>query len=187
MPTHFTADCGMMNAELRTVFHHSSAFTFPLEGEALSKKRIPSKGKLKPSDCRIRILPLSFLMPLSKCYCNYRMRIQNFRLVYTSVFTQFGRRRCEYQPPEAEAYVTLLCSNSASSLPHSLGCALRNRSALRQNHHYHSALRIPTSAFLAVGLSGLEPLTPALSAQCSNRLSYRPQSIVNGECKIVNY
>ena len=25
-----------------------------------------------------------------------------------------------------------------------------------------------------VGLSGLEPLTPALSAQCSNRLSYRP-------------
>ena len=27
---------------------------------------------------------------------------------------------------------------------------------------------------LPVGLSGLEPLTPALSAQCSNRLSYRP-------------
>ena len=26
-----------------------------------------------------------------------------------------------------------------------------------------------------VGLSGLEPLTPALSAQCSNRLSYRPE------------
>ena len=29
-----------------------------------------------------------------------------------------------------------------------------------------------------VGLSGLEPLTPALSAQCSNRLSYRP--VFNG-------
>jgi hypothetical protein len=28
-----------------------------------------------------------------------------------------------------------------------------------------------------VGLSGLEPLTPALSAQCSNRLSYRPEAI----------
>ena len=28
-----------------------------------------------------------------------------------------------------------------------------------------------------VGLSGLEPLTPALSAQCSNRLSYRPMRI----------
>ena len=27
---------------------------------------------------------------------------------------------------------------------------------------------------ILVGLSGLEPLTPALSAQCSNRLSYRP-------------
>jgi hypothetical protein len=27
-----------------------------------------------------------------------------------------------------------------------------------------------------VGLSGFEPLTPALSAQCSNRLSYRPAS-----------
>ena len=32
----------------------------------------------------------------------------------------------------------------------------------------------PNSTFAAVGLSGLEPLTPALSAQCSNRLSYRP-------------
>ncbi len=28
---------------------------------------------------------------------------------------------------------------------------------------------------LPVGLSGFEPLTPALSAQCSNRLSYRPR------------
>jgi hypothetical protein len=28
--------------------------------------------------------------------------------------------------------------------------------------------------FISVGLSGLEPLTPALSAQCSNLLSYRP-------------
>ena len=27
---------------------------------------------------------------------------------------------------------------------------------------------------VSVGLSGLEPLTPALSAQCSNQLSYRP-------------
>ena len=26
----------------------------------------------------------------------------------------------------------------------------------------------------AVGLTGLEPVTPALSAQCSNHLSYRP-------------
>ena len=30
--------------------------------------------------------------------------------------------------------------------------------------------------FTPVGLSGLEPLTPALSAQCSNLLSYRPFS-----------
>ena len=30
---------------------------------------------------------------------------------------------------------------------------------------------------IKVGLSGLEPLTPALSAQCSNRLSYRPRHI----------
>jgi hypothetical protein len=29
---------------------------------------------------------------------------------------------------------------------------------------------------LPVGLTGLEPVTPALSAQCSNRLSYRPLS-----------
>ena len=35
-----------------------------------------------------------------------------------------------------------------------------------------SVLRQPASS--SVGLSGLEPLTPALSAQCSNRLSHRP-------------
>ena len=28
---------------------------------------------------------------------------------------------------------------------------------------------------LFMGLSGFEPPTPALSAQCSNRLSYRPE------------
>ena len=27
-----------------------------------------------------------------------------------------------------------------------------------------------------VGLTGFEPVTPALSAQCSNQLSYRPSS-----------
>ena len=31
----------------------------------------------------------------------------------------------------------------------------------------------PKSTF-SVGLTGLEPVTPALSAQCSNQLSYRP-------------
>jgi hypothetical protein len=30
-----------------------------------------------------------------------------------------------------------------------------------------------------VGLSGFEPLTPALSAQCSNQLSYRPAEHFN--------
>ena len=42
----------------------------------------------------------------------------------------------------------------------------------------------PSSAYMDVllgrltlmGLSGFEPLTPALSAQCSNQLSYRPES-----------
>jgi hypothetical protein len=40
-----------------------------------------------------------------------------------------------------------------------------------------SARRLPAPAPRAkpVGLSGFEPLTPALSAQCSNRLSYRPK------------
>ena len=28
--------------------------------------------------------------------------------------------------------------------------------------------------FIAVGLTGLEPVTPALSRRCSNQLSYRP-------------
>ena len=32
-----------------------------------------------------------------------------------------------------------------------------------------------------VGLTGLEPVTPALSAQCSNRLSYRPKTLTAKE------
>ena len=39
---------------------------------------------------------------------------------------------------------------------------------------------------ISVGLSGLEPLTPALSAQCSNRLSYRPLSIINAQRSMFN-
>ena len=31
-----------------------------------------------------------------------------------------------------------------------------------------------TSVFFMVGMTGLEPVTPALSAQCSNHLSYTP-------------
>ena len=33
---------------------------------------------------------------------------------------------------------------------------------------------IPNIMFGVVGLTGFEPVTPALSAQCSNHLSYRP-------------
>jgi hypothetical protein len=33
---------------------------------------------------------------------------------------------------------------------------------------------IPVYIFWGVGLTGFEPVTPALSAQCSNQLSYRP-------------
>ena len=43
----------------------------------------------------------------------------------------------------------------------------------RRNRHNRIATLVPFPC--PVGLSGLEPLTPALSAQCSNRLSYRPQ------------
>ena len=35
---------------------------------------------------------------------------------------------------------------------------------------------IPRLPWFKVGLRGLEPLTPALSAQCSNQLSYRPET-----------
>ena len=42
-------------------------------------------------------------------------------------------------------------------------------SSLQEDCHQSLAFR------QLVGLSGLEPLTPALSAQCSNRLSYRPK------------
>ena len=31
--------------------------------------------------------------------------------------------------------------------------------------------------FIVVGLTGLEPVTPALSRRCSNQLSYRPMSV----------
>ena len=41
---------------------------------------------------------------------------------------------------------------------------------------YAHSSRFRSAASVSVGLSGLEPLTPALSAQCSNQLSYRPFS-----------
>ena len=41
---------------------------------------------------------------------------------------------------------------------------------------FFTAPPLTTFMIIQVGLSGLEPLTPALSAQCSNRLSYRPLS-----------
>ena len=34
--------------------------------------------------------------------------------------------------------------------------------------------------FAMVGLTGLEPVTPALSRRCSNQLSYRPDTIRGG-------
>ena len=37
----------------------------------------------------------------------------------------------------------------------------------------------PEPVKFEVGLTGLEPVTPALSAQCSNRLSYRPKRANN--------
>ena len=39
--------------------------------------------------------------------------------------------------------------------------------------------RLCFGLIISVGLSGIEPLTPALSAQCSNRLSYRPRKHIN--------
>ena len=45
-------------------------------------------------------------------------------------------------------------------------------------HPRTSYARFFTLAILrTVGLTGFEPLTPALSAQCSNQLSYRPAII----------
>ena len=38
-----------------------------------------------------------------------------------------------------------------------------------------SCIEVEPRQFL-VGLDGLEPSTPALSTQCSNQLSYRPES-----------
>ena len=46
-----------------------------------------------------------------------------------------------------------------------------------KQHHFHSLTIYQPHAVrssLPVGLTGLEPVTPALSAQCSNQLSYRP-------------
>ena len=38
---------------------------------------------------------------------------------------------------------------------------------------------IPFTTIRVVGLTGLEPVTPALSAQCSNQLSYKPDIFFN--------
>ena len=75
-------------------------------------------------------------------------------------------------------------------MPASLQCPrlitqnIRARQRLRLNLLTHILLGLTVSSYthsrrfhpapVSVGLSGLEPLTPALSAQCSNLLSYRP-------------
>lgn len=169
----------MPNAVLSYVFHHPSAFTSPFWGNLSFSRAFPQTVAVKPAEHAIRVLPLSFLMPLSKCYCNYRMGIQDFRPIYSSVFTRFGWSFHENQPAEPEVCTATSCLASLFSLPLSFWDDLGNRSVLCRNLNFYSALSIPTSAFNTVGLSGLEPLTPALSAQCSNRLSYRPR--INAE------
>ena len=41
---------------------------------------------------------------------------------------------------------------------------------------------IPKTLSIMVGMAGLEPATPALSAQCSNHLSYTPIRYIKKQC-----
>lgn len=81
-----------------------------------SRRESAQKKAVEPLERRIHILPPSFFMPLSKCYCNYRMGIQDFRPIYTSVFTRFWRRLCENQSPEPGVCTTTSCLASLFSL-----------------------------------------------------------------------
>ena len=74
-------------------------------------------------------------------------------------------------------YFSLLTSLPLTSL-HLTSLLFPRTSALPTSPIHFSCVRWQTlatpSACHPVGLRGLEPRTPALSAQCSNRLSYRP-------------
>ncbi len=67
-----------------------------------------------------------------------------------------------YQPLAAHSY--------SPPMPSPTRYPVKDQKSFRRTHREKVAQKGP----VMVGLSGLEPLTPALSAQCSNRLSYRP-------------
>lgn len=53
----------------------------------------------------------------------------------------------------------------------------KNRGPVQKSADFLLMLR---KVFAMVGLTGLEPVTPALSRRCSNQLSYRPDTILGG-------
>lgn len=128
----------MPNTESRYAFHYPSAFTSSFLRNISFSRAFPQKAVVKSVVCRIHTLPLSFLMPLSKCYCNYRMGIQDFRPIYSSVFTRFWWRRHESRSPESEVCTATSSLASLFSLPLSLWDDLQNRSALCQNFNFYS-------------------------------------------------
>lgn len=116
-----------------------------------SKRAFSQKATVKPAERGVRIPPLLFFMPLSKCYCNDRMRIQNFRLIYASVLHNFGGAVVKVSA-KTEVPTATSCLVSLSSLPLSLGYGPENRSALCWNFSFHSALCIPAPLFTSEGV-----------------------------------
>jgi len=99
-----------------------------------SKREFAQKKTVKASERKMRTLPLSFFIPLVKCYCNDRMRIQDFRPIYTSVFTTMREQvLCRVnQSPKVESYTTPSSSSSQFSRANEnpYACSVEQRPAL---------------------------------------------------------
>ncbi len=146
---------------------------------------------LSNADCRTRNAELRFVSRRFFCsLCRFPMQIVKHRMwvrIFIPsplLFSHFlGGCNTKISRQNPESFPTI--PHSAFPLPHFPRWGLHYETQMLEPgiSHSYSAFPLLPSAFLAVGLSGLEPLTPALSAQCSNRLSYRPP-LLNAEFRM---
>jgi hypothetical protein len=111
---------------------------------------MPRHIEICPHTTRLRVKMFSSYSVLNVLYCT---TLTHYTMLVTETRTRFDNtlwRHAMHQPLVTRSSVT--------------------------GNRYQQPTRHLLRAVLCpqVGLSGLEPLTPALSAQCSNRLSYRP-------------
>ena len=147
--------CALSSLHLRIIVHTVKLFTLP----PTLRKSLLTLLSMTPE-----LPPLGFAQITSlRVVSQFALRFGSLRV----------NRRC------SNPIQFLMCKR----LEFKTSCQLPDLSALslilQPSSSFLSRQDTPSSfscfsLFLPVGLSGFEPLTPALSAQCSNLLSYRP-------------